>query len=989
MIIQANSYRIPLKDESIDCAITSPPYWSLRDYGTAPLVWDDPGNCEHDWKDASWKNPNASGGWQGGAQSEVGGSEGQKVADYHTRLIPGQSCSKCGAWCGNLGLEPTPEMFVSHLVKICREVRRVLKPFGTFWLNLGDSYSGSGNDSGKKVGDRSQSLRSKNVVGDANPIKRTDVPGLKAKNLIGIPWRVALALQADGWYLRSDVIWHKPNPMPESVSGTAWERHKVKIKKGEILRYGDIGESSKPRGQYENAKWENCPGCPKCEANDGYVLSWNSGRPTKAHEYIFMLTKSPNYFFDQEAVREPHKRLWDASNGGNMSPIGMHKAHDGFRERGGSYPLPNPAGRNIHTVWTIPTQAYREAHFACVDEETEMLTSRGWIKYNEIEFNDIGAQFNIETEKLSWGEIQGVAQYKVIDQKMITIGSKNIDMVLTPNHRCLIKRRHPKSRKYGNIDIISAESLKPSHGFPTSGKWIESLPHKSDPGEIWSELIGWYISEGHECKRSLAVEIYQSMTANPKYVETIRNLLLGVKAEFEESTASRLYRGEDTKQTIFRVIGYVANRLREICPNKIFPENSLSWSDKSCFSLLKGLIEGDGSIRDNGDRKCFVQKSKKISDIVHALSIRCGFSASLSGIDRGMHVVYLTKHSMRSFRGTNGKGVQTEEIKYTGVVWCPKLPLGTWVARRNGKVFITGNTYPEELTLRCIKAGTSEKGYCPKCGAPWVRIIERPKPPIDVFTNRNAPDDGFVHSGSADYGEMMGSGQKLQNWREEHPTETLGWKSTCSCNLDPVPGIVLDPFSGSGTTGSVSESFGRKYVGLELKTDYIEIAKRRITGGIKNKRILAELNPEEPKRKRIPKNKDIPEQENTVIKEISVNCDVSKKVETAPKVENKTRVVHCLKEKYDVYIGRWNPRVPINSEWANPYKIGIDGDRMECCRKYKKDFYSNSELQAKAIRELKGKVLGCWCKEEGKSEEETLCHGDIIIGYVDNFESEG
>lgn len=282
MIIQANSYKIPLKDNSIDMAVTSPPYFGLRSYGTPPLIWDDDPNCSHEWVDASWKNPNASGGWQGGAESKVI-NEGQKVADYHTRLIPGKKCSKCKAWCGHLGLEPTPDLYCSHLVQIFREVRRVLKPMGIFFLNIGDSYSGSGQDSGKKLGDRSQSIG--RIVGEASPTKKLDVPGLKPKNLIGIPWRVALALQVDGWYLRCDIIWSKPNPMPESVSGSCWVKHRIKAKQ-------TVNSES---------KWENCPGCEKCSPNDGLVLAWNSGRPTKSQCQIMGCLKWWEYVSKGEA----------------------------------------------------------------------------------------------------------------------------------------------------------------------------------------------------------------------------------------------------------------------------------------------------------------------------------------------------------------------------------------------------------------------------------------------------------------------------------------------------------------------------------------------------------------------------------------------------------------------------------------------------------------------------------------------------------------
>jgi DNA modification methylase len=206
---------------------------------------------------------------------------------------------------GQLGLEPTPEEYVANLVEVFREVRRVLRDDGTLWLNLGDSYNGARmNRSGQHGYKDGRSNRDKRFsVGG--------VEGLKPKDLVGVPWRVAFALQADGWYLRSDIIWHKPNSMPESVTD----------------------------------------------------------RPTKAHEYIFLLAKSRRYFYDADAIREPHAEASIArwSDGGEDTDNTKYRKERPDTSvgnlRNGSNPL-HPAGRNKRTVWTVPTQPFPEAHFA-------------------------------------------------------------------------------------------------------------------------------------------------------------------------------------------------------------------------------------------------------------------------------------------------------------------------------------------------------------------------------------------------------------------------------------------------------------------------------------------------------------------------------------------------------------------------------------------------------------------------------------------------
>jgi site-specific DNA-methyltransferase (adenine-specific) len=209
---------------------------------------------------------------------------------------------------GQIGLEETPEAYVAKLVEVFREVRRVLRDDGTLWLNLGDSYASTGGKSqpqpdasggvgNKKLGTRRQQGSSASYGGFVRP--NTITHGLKPKDLIGIPWRVAFALQADGWYLRQDIVWHKPNPMPESVTD----------------------------------------------------------RCTKAHEYIFLLSKSERYYYDIDAMKE--KAVKGDSGAGARNYTGING-----RERLTQSESSRIEGRNRRSVWTIATQPYPGAHFA-------------------------------------------------------------------------------------------------------------------------------------------------------------------------------------------------------------------------------------------------------------------------------------------------------------------------------------------------------------------------------------------------------------------------------------------------------------------------------------------------------------------------------------------------------------------------------------------------------------------------------------------------
>lgn len=233
-----------LEDQSVHTCVTSPPYFGLRDYGVD----------------------------------------------------------------GQIGQEPSPEEFVSALVEVFREVRRVLRDDGTVWLNLGDSYAAQrggthppaetlAGGAGGRMPDGSRVNRDR--MDGYNPARNASAIGLKHKDLIGVPWRVALALQADGWYLRQDIIWHKPNPMPESVRD----------------------------------------------------------RCTKAHEYIFLLSKSPKYYFDNEAIKEPEvcgRKRGPALHADSISTNG----NSGLAQRQSN------GKRNRRSVWTVTTKPFKGAHFA-------------------------------------------------------------------------------------------------------------------------------------------------------------------------------------------------------------------------------------------------------------------------------------------------------------------------------------------------------------------------------------------------------------------------------------------------------------------------------------------------------------------------------------------------------------------------------------------------------------------------------------------------
>ena len=234
MLIRSDARAIPLADDSVQCCITSPPYWGLRDYGLTPSVWGGDRDCEHLWGS---EIPGDARGGSGPGAKEFYADGGKGV--YGRKVARGNFCQECGAWNGVLGLEPSFEQHLEHLVLVFREIRRVLRPDGTLFLNYGDAHAAN----------RSYQVTD-NKHRDVGNTSGSKVPsGLKPKDLILMPWRLVLALQADGWWIRQWMPWVKRNPMPESTED----------------------------------------------------------RPTSAVEVVFMLTKTDHNFYDREALRTAPK----------------------------------------------------------------------------------------------------------------------------------------------------------------------------------------------------------------------------------------------------------------------------------------------------------------------------------------------------------------------------------------------------------------------------------------------------------------------------------------------------------------------------------------------------------------------------------------------------------------------------------------------------------------------------------------------------------
>ncbi len=434
-----------LPDRSVHCVVTSPPYWALRDYGTA--TWDG------GEKDCPHRAP-ATGPTQNKGNNNRWGRPFAVV------------CGLCGARRvdAQLGLEPTPEEYVASLVAVFREVRRVLRDDGTLWLNLGDSYAVG--TVGRSDDDSLPRPKGGHLVGTSSPGMqgtRTRPFGLKPKDLVGVPWRVAFALQADGWYLRSDIIWSKPNPMPESVTD----------------------------------------------------------RPTKSHEYLFLLSKGPRYFYDTEAVREPAQSgpsdlrkmaeskdrigglvkeqtdpLLKASALTNIGrkrsvggrPLGtwpgIGPKHGQSDNHKSDYePMEAHAGRNLRSVWTIATEPYPGAHFATFPQKlVEPCVKAGtsehgvcpecgapWVREVVVDYRDAPGG----SRRHSGAHVKGIGEMRTNDRALKD--------VTTTGWRPTCKH---------NAEPVPATVLDPFGGSGTVAVVAERLGRKSILIELNAEYVG-------------------------------------------------------------------------------------------------------------------------------------------------------------------------------------------------------------------------------------------------------------------------------------------------------------------------------------------------------------------------------------------------------------------------------------------------------------------------------------------------------------------
>ena len=685
-----------LPSESVDCCITSPPYFGLRDYGVD----------------------------------------------------------------GQIGLEESPEAYVSKLVEVFREVRRVLKKEGTLWLNLGDSYAGNGPQHERAT---DADIRTATVGNLLNKVQHRQgtVKGLKPKDLIGIPWMVAFALRADGWYLRSDIIW--------CLSGG--------VKVYARTQKGDMPTSVKDLVRLD----------PKT------VKLWNGEKWTQ----VVSWRENPR----------PDQPIEITLRSGER--IGCTPDHVWPTQRGNIKTADLVVGDRILTT-TLPGP-------------------------------DNPCSPELIPDEIGWF----VGLY-------LAEGSRSNDCIQIAGH---IKEAERRAR----LEKIASRYGSISRDHQTSGN-AETINIYS---KVLNAIIDTYLGGKTAKDKHLSNACWQRSNG---FLQSLLEGYLSGDGSYDQANDrwrlgfTRNYYLESDLRTICARLGYHLTIRSSV--SKIGEKEYPSFKGEIRFTRSNHHNNRDmGEIITIGNSRGRKFWDIEVEDDPHLFALASGvlthnckpncMPESVTDRPTKAHeYIFLLSKSQKYYY--DGEAIKEPAAPYRkcgkGAEYCDenadpkgggfrgKGGLKAWRPDETGrnkrtvwtvatKPFAEAHfaTFPPALIEPCILAGTSEKGYCPECGKPWIRQVGK-----QTIYLSNAAKAGTT--------ALAGKGHTSSQVRENHDirlgpctqTETIGWLPSCQCSCDPVPAVVLDPFFGAGTTGLMAKKLGRHFIGIELNEAYVGMAQKRI-----------------------------------------------------------------------------------------------------------------------------------------------------------------
>ncbi len=790
LLVQANAFKIPLVDKSVHCAMTSPPYYSLRKYaGEQEFVFGGDKDCVHSW--GGELVTKTSDNYNEGFNERYGNSSGQKKQEKSSygELSNGNICRKCNAWRGAYGLEPTLQMYIDHTVEWCREVWRVLRDDGTFWLNLGDSYNSApaGNKTPSGFQQKAKSGQSGALAQFGNKMRQPET-GLKPKDLMGVPWRVALALQADGWYLRSDIIW--------CLSGGVHLYARTQNGDGVAMLRDLARLDPKTVKLWNGDKWTQVKGWSKSERKgDALELVLRSGErisctpthkfPTTGRGLLDAKSLVVGDVLDSCDIPEPTKpadnkhvgldAAWfaglyiaEGSRSGNTIQIAGHAKEEErwirlnqiVADYGGKITRTVSGNKMDIRIWGKMLHALIDYLVSGKTAKNKGLAPVCWNYSNEF------------LQSLLDGYLSGDGHW---EEK-----NKRWRLGFTRNYNLERDLRTLAARLQYNI------TLKPTHAK------IGDKKYPSFKGELrqeWTAAGHWNRknrNEVVEIRKARCRAVYDVGVEDDPHLFALASGVLTHNSKPNPMPESVTDRPTKSHEYLF-----------------LLTKSKTYYYDQDAIREPNTLGSKQRAMRGNS-------KDNKYAASEH--------------MPPGVHAN--TMSQPREFKGYDdmeGAIARGETPLHSGgrnkrTVWT----IAT--APYKGAHFAT---YPPALVEPCIKAGTSEKGVCPECGNPWERVVERKGMP-PVF-------GGKEYNG--DKTHMDNVRKKNSNvwnaWKQSNPDKFLGWQPTCDHSpekvRDPIPATVLDPYSGSGTTMLVARKLGRRAIGLDISAEYIELARERLS----------------------------------------------------------------------------------------------------------------------------------------------------------------
>ena len=827
-----------LPDGVVQTVCTSPPYYQLRNYNCDPVIWGGKQDCEHTWGDV------IAGDSRGGSGPDAKAVRaGDVTSSYGRNASRGRFCKACSAWEGELGLEPSPDLFVEHLVEIFREVRRVLRDDGTLFVNIADTYV------------------SKDI--------ECSWGKLKQKDLYGIPHRLVHALQSDGWWWRNDAVWGK--------AGGNCPRCYYRIEKG----------SSKPECL--------APNTPVFIRENGVVLR----RPISyvrenSHRLQDLQILSPTGWKSIHNVWSTRKRgvEFQAGKISTLIASGDHKFAVSHERRHSSInyiKLRNirAAGYNDHLLFADISEHLEPTIFE-VDLLREIAEAG----------NPYSIKVNAGSQHLLVGTT-GVALSEAYGYPTKTYPQKNGFWCSGgPLINAISKKRVPVEIAYTeDVDYrdLVLSSPRKSEEVPTI------IPMSYDTGR----LIGFYAAEGgfidlnkypnhHQGKftfhktelsyvefvsdqiRALGVEptvstvdnytsvvfcsaplrtLFELFVAGScKHKSLNLDLFLNVPRKFRQGFLDGYFEGDghyyqtvtsasneliEGAAVVAASVGLMASRYQS---SQYDERTGRTYRSYTC-KLLKSDKAG-GRRNPDGLRLVLPRNKKLLPEMEmidievedHLFVVDTGIISHNSVKDRfarAKEYVFLLTKNQRYYFDDEAVKEKHSPAKRRDVFYIPSQSFrGAHHA-----------VMPEQLAEVCIRGGASEHGSCAKCRAPYKRVTKKGTADKRRQKAAGGNEDGEYHGeNSKDYdahGAEKASDLKRRILAGMRPIETVGWKQTCKCKDtgDPVPCIVMDPFSGAATTGAVALKLGHQYIGLELiESNNTEIATPRLEGTLATKR---------------------------------------------------------------------------------------------------------------------------------------------------------